>query len=545
MTKRYEVTIDGRKFEVTAPDDATASQIETYARQQAAQIRSAQTQVPPNRLGPEYQLMQRLGHNFMADIRDLPQNVARAARPLGLMARDAGVVAGGLAGIVVDPITQGINATTNFATGGNFWTGEGGRGTRIPTYAQGMQNAADVVGLPRPESTPEKVASFANQVIMGIPLGNVASARALEGLGMTLPQNVQQARTAAQAYQAATPGRSRLLNEGVPLTRGQRTDSVLWNRVGAGATDNPATAQRAVDFSESQLRGFTRAILRRIGLDSDEATRPAMLSAKQAIGSVFDDIASKNPVTWDQTLSDDIGGIMRDARVSLKDDEFALLQRTYKNIRDAVVTRGSGLAGENRQFGQIVGARFNSIRSDLSNLSRRPDVGHFASDIEDALMDGLARSSPQDASRLRQAISQWRSMRVIEGAIGRGEDKFISPLRLANALSTKTNRAMSVYGQGGDQSLLELAEAARSVLPESLPQSGTTPRSLMQAPLRVAATAPIYRALQSAATRQPSPFPSPAGALNFLYPMGLPSAAIASRNALVDDEERRNALYGR
>jgi hypothetical protein len=43
---------------------------------------------------------------------------------------------------------------------------------------------------------------------------------------------------------------------------------------------------------------------------------------------------------------------------------------------------------------------------------------------------------------------------------------------------------MSVYGLGGDQDLVSLAKAGRNVLGEGLPQSGTIPRGLMQAPLQ-------------------------------------------------------------
>ena len=121
------------------------------------------------------------------------------------------------------------------------------------------------------------------------------------------------------------------------------------------------------------------------------------------------------------------------------------------------------------------------------------------------MLGALERTHPGQKAALQEAVDQWRSMRIIQTAIGRGAERDISPLRLSNALGTNQNAAMSIYGQGGDQGLVTLAQAGRSVLPQSLPDSGTIPRGLMQAPLRAIATAPLYRGAQNFLMRQPQP----------------------------------------
>jgi hypothetical protein len=58
----------------------------------------------------------------------------------------------------------------------------------------------------------------------------------------------------------------------------------------------------------------------------------------------------------------------------------------------------------------------------------------------------------------------------------------ISPAKLANQFGQKRNRYAGVYGQG-DKAILDLsrlAKAGKAVIPDKLPNSGTTARGMMQ-----------------------------------------------------------------
>ena len=143
-------------------------------------------------------------------------------------------------------------------------------------------------------------------------------------------------------------------------------------------------------------------------------------------------------------------------------------------------------------------------------------------------MQSLVRANPQEAARLRTAITQWRNMLSIEGAISKDMQGLISPASLSGAWTTKANRAASVYGLGGDQSLIRLARAGRGIILDSLPNSGTAGRTLMNAPVRSILTSPIVRGMQNANLGTPG-FVARSATQGRSY---VPGAAAASTNAL-------------
>ena len=257
------------------------------------------------------------------------------------------------------------------------------------------------------------------------------------------------------------------------------------------------TAARQAGFAETQRRAFTKAVLRRIGEDSDQATQRVMNNARSRIGNVFQRVADKHPAMFDDALQNQIAETVQLASRELPANELKVLSNNVDDILNAVDNDG-----------RIYGPAFKRIGSTLGNLSRRKDIGHFARDLQEALYASLERSDPSSAGLLQQARQQWRNLRIIEGTIGRGMDKYVSPSKLANAIATKSNRPMSVFGLGGDQTLVKLAEAGRQILPETLPQSGTIPRGLMQAPLRAIATWPAYHAIQTHMWAPPNLAPS-------------------------------------
>jgi hypothetical protein len=249
----------------------------------------------------------------------------------------------------------------------------------------------------------------------------------------------------------------------VPTDVAERTGSGAAKRLAALLDDSFVTGGQREAFKDRQLRAFTRAILRTIGEDADEATETVMLSAKNRIGSVFDDFADNVPTRANTQFYDDMARIYDDAQQSLTGTEFRLFERNFTNILGSV------------DDGVINGSRFTRHLRQLGNLSRRADVGEHARAMEHALLDALENShSAQSRQAIQAARAQWRNLRTIQGAIEKGEDRLISPLRLSNALSNKRNQGLSVFGQGSaiTQELAQLARAGRTILGE-FANSGT------------------------------------------------------------------------
>ena len=291
---------------------------------------------------------------------------------------------------------------------------------------------------------------------------NIALGAGAGVLGKAIAQPI-----VSQLSRGGRTARELLEAEGVPLNLAQRTGSNRAQTISGMLDDSILTGNSQAAFKETQLRAFTKAVLRTIGANSDEATPAVMLQAKNGIGGIFNNIARRtNGIRADGELFQGAGGVFRQAQNGLLDDEFRLFERNFKNILGSI------------DDGRINASRFNSALSDLGKLSTRPNIGTYARSLEDVLLDALGRSSPDDIARLSTARAQWRNLRVIQGAIGKGEERLISPSRLSNTLANKQNQNLSVFGQGRDESLelANLARAGRELLPD-FANSGTARRS--------------------------------------------------------------------
>jgi hypothetical protein len=352
---------------------------------------------------------------------------------------------------------------------------------RFPTD-HGAQFSQDLsnVGLPKPETGAEKFGDIASQFLTGGAAGAPLTAAFTKG-----PAAARATAAALSQSKAASPAAQTLENAGVSLDRSQRGGGRFMQMLRSAVTNHPITAGKQYDFSVKQQQEFNRAVLRSIGADASEATQPVMLAAKRRIGSVFDSIGRKG-AAFDDALQTELAEISDDAT-----------RTVTKSSMDPVKVNIDDILAAVDDTGRISGEQFIKIRRHLSDLSDNPDVGQVAQKIENALLSALERTHPGEKQLLRDAADQWRSMRIIQGALGKGAERNVSPLALSNAIANKQNQAMSVYGQGGDQGLVSLAQAGRSTLPEALPDSGSIPRGMMQAPLRALATAPLYKAAQA------------------------------------------------
>lgn len=265
-----------------------------------------------------------------------------------------------------------------------------------------------------------------------------------------------------------------LRDAGVPLDAAQQSGSALLNRLKSSLTDNPFTAGAQATMASRQKSAFNNAVLNTIGENGAAATSDVMSAAKSRIGGVFDAVASRNPVAYDHPLESALSSIGQDATTQLQPGQLSVIQKQMDNI----------LSKASDGSGAIDGAAYANIKRGLDRLSggQDQDIGHFARQIRNTLDDGLERSAgvnPGDYQALVQARTQYRNMKLIEGAIdkeGRGD---ISAARLANILGQKSNRSQSIYGQG-PQDLVALAQAGKNLIPDHLPQSGTVPRAMMQ-----------------------------------------------------------------
>lgn len=303
-------------------------------------------------------------------------------------------------------------------------------------------------------------------------LGGTAAARGLGRLAQPITSGLSEA--SARAVDV-------LENAGVPLDLAQRTGSRFVGRMRNMAQDNPTTAGQQAAFKEVQGRGYNRAVLHTIGENADAATPEVLARADDRIGAVFDGVAERNPVDYDDALQARLSHIETEARNQLDDTQFGVVRRQLDNIVDKAADNG----------GRLDGRAYQSIRTGLNQLSMGADQtrGHVARQIREAMEDALERSAnPQDLEALRHARIQYRRLKQIEPAVSTDEAGNISPSKLANTIGAKRNASQGKYGRG-DQELVELAKAGKQILPEPTGNSGTAARvaSQMMLPAMVGA----------------------------------------------------------
>jgi len=341
------------------------------------------------------------------------------------------------------------------------------------------------VGIAEPENELEQDVLGAGRFVASVGAGTGISNLATKALGIPLS-------TMSAPKAPSTQAGRTLADKGVPLDASQRSGGRFANMLRTTIARHPATIERAEQFSVTQRKGFNRAVLRTIGADADEATRPVMSAARTRIGGMFDRVGRQG-ANFDDRLQSQIVELIDDAKATIPESELGPLMKNIDDLLNAV-----------DDAGHINGQQFIKIRSRLGRLSRNQQVGQSARDLENAMLDTLERSHPGQRALLRTARDQYSNLKAIEPAIAKDTTGNISPRILSNQFGTIRGRSRGVYGRG-EQGLVDLAKSGREVLPEILPTSGTAERSLMHAPFRALTTAGPYRAAQNYLLRQPGP----------------------------------------
>ena len=274
-----------------------------------------------------------------------------------------------------------------------------------------------------------------------------------------------------------------LRDAGVPLDAAQATGSALLGRVKAALSDNPFTSGAQQEFSGVQKQAFNKAISKTMGEDADKITPAVIASAKENIGKVYDDVASRVNIQVDNTFKNALNQIEDNALHTLEESQYKVIKRNLDDV----------IAKADKNNGYIDAAQYKNLKTRLDTLSgnANSDVANLGRELRDVLNKGLSDSAEfygnkQDVALLKQANKNWGNMRKIEDIALKNPEGDISPSLLYNSLTTKSKRN-AFYAD--DPQLAKLAAAGKIVLPEKLPNSGTIARGLAQAAVPAAAGA--------------------------------------------------------
>lgn len=193
----------------------------------------------------------------------------------------------------------------------------------------------------------------------------------------------------------------------IPITAAQMSGNRIVKTADSVLKSIPLSGHGDLDH-EAQL-AINSAVARTFGENSTKITPAVMQQARARIGNVLQDVETRNPVNFDPQTIQDLARIETDARSSLTDPEYAVVQRQLDGVM-------SNLQPNN----QIAGTTYGNLMHkgaplDAAANSKNPNIANYAGDIKDVLRQSLQRSlSGDDALAYQQARTQWKNMKTVE-----------------------------------------------------------------------------------------------------------------------------------
>jgi hypothetical protein len=336
-----------------------------------------------------------------------------------------------------------------------------GRGFVNPTTIRGAMAGGAALGALQPVGTDQS------------RLANIGIGAAVSGAGQAV---IKGAQAVAQPIKNALSDVDKravdlLKRAGVPLDAAQASGSQRAMQVKRFLTDNPLTGSGQVAQAEKTAAGFTRAALKEIGEAADVADEEVLGRASTRIGAVFDDIAARSSIKVTDDVLDDLVSLSNRANATLEVPQAKLIQ----NQIDEIVSKAAG-------NGSLDGPAYQNIKQNLDLLtnSNAPGVKHWAAQLRTRLDEALQASvSPADFDALKLARKQYGNLQSIIQAVN--PDGNVSAAKLYNAMNVKGFGQKKAMATGIRQKeLAKLAKAGKRIIPERMPNSGTTPRGALQ-----------------------------------------------------------------
>ena len=271
-----------------------------------------------------------------------------------------------------------------------------------------------------------------------------------------------------------------LEREGVTdLTAGQATGKRPLKWAESVTQDTPFGGTRAADIQTRQAEQFTRAALRRAGIQADRATPDVMNTGFDRLSQQFETLAQNVTIPPNRRLA-------RDLQRAATEYNDVVAPTMRVPMVNGIVTDLNNLM---RSGGPLGGRAYGTLSSQLGRRARDsqfsdPTLSRTLYSIKEALDNAAERALPtQFAGQYRQARTEYRNLLTLEKAAGgAGENAvtgLISPAQLRTATKTSDKRG---YTRGRDD-LSELARAGVAIM-SPLPQSGTAPRAAVQGVLQ-------------------------------------------------------------
>ncbi len=304
-------------------------------------------------------------------------------------------------------------------------------------------------------------------------LGGAAVPALAAGAGSLVPRTV------------AAGARSLLANN-IPLTLGQTMggavksfEDKLTSVPIMGDAIKAAQARATVGLNRAALNRALRPIGESLPTDMPIG-RQAVEYVGQRLGDKYNALLPTMMAKTDQKFADEIQGIIADARGQLPPSQF----RQFRNIVTSQLPFKAGssdiLDGPVLQgIDSELGRQSAGYASDPSFDNRK--LGDALGKVKSALSDLVARNNPDRAADLKALNSGWANYVRVRSAASRtgARDGIFSAPQLSAAVRASDRSVGKGNYAKGHALMQDLSDPASSILPSSVPDSGTAGRILL------------------------------------------------------------------
>jgi hypothetical protein len=486
---KYRITgPDGATYEVTAPDGASEQDVMEFVRSQA----SSEPVPPPKQ--PEMSVGE-----VAADV-GKSAGIGLVQGGIGLATLPGNIEALGRAGINAAAGMVGARppvASETVLPTYSDWKGrvENRTGkfyepkTTLGQYARTGGEFASLA-LGGPAGFANRAARVALPAITSETAGQMTDGTALEPwarmggavLGGRLMNTGARTVTPAPTNPARANAVQTLENEGVTaLTAGQRTGNERLRWVEDATAMVPGGGGRATAMQQQANEQFTRAALRRAGVNADRATPDVIDTAFQNIGREYQNFAHATNVVGHPVAARRFQAIANDYIANTSN------AMRIDRVADFANELGNRLGGAG-----ITGRQYNNYRSELARFQREQRsnpqasqaVGNMIQALDAAMLRSLAPAQrPVVRAALQDRNRRYRNLLAIEDAVAFAPSTgayaatpgILTPTALKNAIRKNDKK-------GYTRNRNDMAPLARAGVEAITPlrSSGTAERNFAQ-----------------------------------------------------------------
>lgn len=372
--------------------------------------------------------------------------------------------------------TAGGLLTPGLAQGGNYIAGAKGA-ARLARAGQIGTAYGAASGLGYGEgSLIERAPSVATNALVGAGTGAIGQAG--------VDRLVRGAANPATASAAR-----RLSRQGVRLTPGQMVSETpfvgefIRNIEDVAGGFNPLMAGVRRGQNEDVVRAAANEALGYIGESLPRNARTGYQvsqSVRRVLGDRYDDVTSRISAQADPVVYNDLQDLTLRASQTLDDGNLRRLERI---LNDKFINEFDASGG-------LSGASFKRIETALRQQSERAsrptstladnDLAEFIDEARDIARNLIARQHPEEADAIQALNRGWATSKIIDravtGSAGFSRSGTPTPGELSQAIVNSSN----LGAIANENALLQgLATDARTVLPSTVPDSGTAQKTLL------------------------------------------------------------------